>query len=161
MTFAAGMFVCYDINYAGWVLGGCLNSILAAATILGACGIFPVPGGVIAFPFALLLSAVHRFDNLTASTTVLVPLTFSGRTCYSLYLVHQLPFKAISTGFSRAGVASDQATLLLTVPTCIAVSVTLSWLFYHLVERRFLNIPKPVLDHVGLRMAPAYSGENR
>jgi peptidoglycan/LPS O-acetylase OafA/YrhL len=86
---------------------------------------------------------------------------FCGRICYSLYLVHQLPVKTISTGLYRAGVASDQATLLLTVPTCIAVSVTLSCLFCHLVERRFLNIPKPVLDDVGLRMAPAYSGENR
>jgi peptidoglycan/LPS O-acetylase OafA/YrhL len=44
MTFAAGMLVYYRINYAGWVLGGCLNSTLAAAAILGAYGIFPVPG---------------------------------------------------------------------------------------------------------------------
>jgi peptidoglycan/LPS O-acetylase OafA/YrhL len=161
MMFAAGMLVYYRINYAGRVLGGCLNSALAAAAILGACGIFLVPGGVIAFPFALLLSAAHRFDNLTAGATALVPLTFCGRICYSLYLIHQLPVKANSTGLYWAGVASDQAALLLTVPTCIAVSVTLSWLFYHLVERRFLNIPKPVLDDVGLRMAPAYSGENR
>jgi peptidoglycan/LPS O-acetylase OafA/YrhL len=86
---------------------------------------------------------------------------FCGRICYSLYLVHQLPVKAISAGFYRAGMASDHATLLLTVPACIAVSVALGWLFYHSVERRFLNVPKPVLDDAGIRMALADNGANK
>ena len=62
--------------------------------------------------------------------------------CYSLYLVHQLPARAISAGFHRLGMNSDWAVLLITVPCCVAVSVLLAWVFHVAVEKRFLNVPR-------------------
>jgi peptidoglycan/LPS O-acetylase OafA/YrhL len=139
LTFAAGMLVYYRTNYAGPVAGWLLNCVLAAASLLALRGLVPVPGGEVAFPFALLLSLVHRFDLHTARARLLVPLALCGQMCYSLYLVHQLPTKAISNALHRSGVTSDAGTLLLTVPACIAASVLVGWVFYLAVERRFLN----------------------
>jgi len=151
LTFAAGMVVYYQSNYAGRTMRWCLNAVLAVAALLTWCRVVAIPGGEVAFPFALLISLAHRFDVHTARVRFLVPFAFCGQMCYSLYLVHELPVKAISHSLHQAGVISDQATLLLTVPMSVAVCVFLGWLFYLAVERRFLNNPRPVLASVGIQ----------
>jgi peptidoglycan/LPS O-acetylase OafA/YrhL len=145
LTFAAGMLVYYRANYAGTMGRWAVAGTLAAGAGLAVGGVVEVPGGEIAFPFALLLVLAHRFDAWTSGARLFVPFTFCGQMCYSLYLIHQLPVKAISNGFHRAGIVSETETLLITAPLCVAVSVTLGWCFFLAVERRFLNSPGPAL----------------
>ena len=142
LTFAAGMAVYYRINHAGPIASWCLLGALAAASLLSLTGVVEVPGGEVAFPFAVLLSVLHRFNARTAQAAALTSLTICGQMCYSLYLVHQLPVKAISNAMHVAGLNSDAATLFLTVPLCVAASLALGWLFHIVVERRFMNSPQ-------------------
>jgi peptidoglycan/LPS O-acetylase OafA/YrhL len=143
LTFAAGMLVYYRINYASGMRRWYLDAVL----ILALVGVFLeglpfAAGSTAAFVLALGLSLLHRWDNLLATSTLAFPIVWCGRMCYSLYLVHQLPTRALSAGFHRLGINSDLSVLLITVPCCMAVSIPLAWLFHVVVERRFLNVSR-------------------
>jgi peptidoglycan/LPS O-acetylase OafA/YrhL len=149
LHFAAGILVYYRVNYAsGWVARA-VNLLLLAGLIAFGWGRFPVlhahsgvgEGGVVAFAFALFLSLAQPWDRLLASAAVARPLLFCGGICYSLYLVHWPVAKLAGHGLYLLGVRGDAATLLVTVPVVVAASVFLAWLFFRLVERRFLNAP--------------------
>ena len=146
LLFAAGVAVFYRIRYASGWRATAVDLVLFAA--IPACFWVPVPiyGAVIGFVFAAALPWLYRFDAKVAAAPTLKPLLLCGQMCYSLYLVHQIPVKAVTTALARAGAVGPTATLLLAMPLSIAVSVGLGWVFHVAVERRFLNTPARALD---------------
>lgn len=61
--------------------------------------------------------------------------------CYSLYLVHQIPVRAVSAGLQQMGADGVFSTLFVVMPASVAVALALGWFFHLHVERRFLNQP--------------------
>jgi peptidoglycan/LPS O-acetylase OafA/YrhL len=142
LAFAAGMVVYYRINYASRRQRLFLDALLIGAIVCSLSEGLPfAPGSTAAFTFAFGLSFLHHWDKWLVTSYLAIPIVWCGRMCYSLYLVHQLPTRALSAGFHRLGIDSDLSVLLITVPCCMIVSIPLAWLFHVIVERRFLNIP--------------------
>jgi peptidoglycan/LPS O-acetylase OafA/YrhL len=138
LNFAAGILVYRTLRYAGRLGGGIAVTLLMAG--VAAAPAWNVPGGSIGFAFALILLGLHRFDRRLAGSRFLRPISYCGEMCYSLYLVHQLLVKATAILLLRLGVESPVATLFLTVPLCVLVSVVVARGFYVLIERRFVNV---------------------
>ena len=139
LTFAAGILVYYWIQHANRKQRFLLTLILLAAIAWAMRYSTDIPGGRTAFCFSLILLLLHKWDKAIATFRLLSPLTWCGTMCYSLYLVHQIPVKAVSQGLYWSGVTGSWQTLFIVIPCCIVVSVTLGFLFYSSVERRFLN----------------------
>ncbi len=101
----------------------------------------PIYGAIAGFAFAAALPWLYRFDRQMAASAALKPLLVCGQMCYSLYLVHQIPVKAVTTALYRHGVTGPLSTLFIAIPVSVGVSVGLGWMFHIVVERRFLNPP--------------------
>jgi peptidoglycan/LPS O-acetylase OafA/YrhL len=151
LNFAAGVLVYHGLHrsprgarYVGIVL------LLVGAAISPQVG---VPGGAVGFVFAVVLWCLHPFDRGISSSIVLRPITWCGEMCYSLYLVHQLLVKAVAVSLASIGMVSPLATLFVTVPLSIVVSVAFGRLFYLVVERRFIKA-RPVYQPAGVAATP-------
>ncbi len=149
LDFAAGILVYVVVNY------GSRKSALVALCLLAA-GIawqFTKPEGfvsftpssqqnrAVAFGFAMLLLLIHPFDDKIAKHPAVRPIEWCGTLCYSMYLVHWPAVRIISHLLYDAGATSSVATLLVTIPVCVAASILMGWGFHLLIERRFLNSP--------------------
>lgn len=100
----------------------------------------------IASLFALGLIVARPWDSRLCAQPWLWPLFACGRMCYSLYLVH-LPVILFMRGFAQAAdIAVERVSPLVTVPLGLLTSLGIAWLFFILVERRFLNTPSPVVQ---------------
>jgi peptidoglycan/LPS O-acetylase OafA/YrhL len=155
MAFAAGILVYYRVNYAGrrgiWAINGVL---LAGALLYGY--FFPLQSpharlgelNFVALAFALVLSLLHPWDARLAAARPLRPIIFCGTICYSLYLIHWPVVKAIGHAAYWLGLRSDTAIVLVALPLGVAASVAVSWLFYRVVEKRFLNPPQSAASRV-------------
>ena len=155
LLFAAGVLVYYQINYASAAQARIAQVVLLLAIPLG-IWLSPIPGSIVGFTFAAALPMMYAFDNRISVAAALKPLKYCGDMCYSLYLVHQIPVKAVSTALRDAGIVSPWATLLVTVPASVIVSVVLGWTFHVVVERRFLNssASSPDISRVGTKAEP-------
>lgn len=141
LLFAVGVAVFYRIRYAtGW-RARAIDALLVAAIPLSLWVSVPIYGAVAGFVFAAALPWLYRFDRQVTASFALKPLLICGQMCYSLYLVHQIPVKAVTTLLYRYGVTSAVSTLFVVIPVSVAVSIGLGWLFHLHVERRFLNAP--------------------
>jgi peptidoglycan/LPS O-acetylase OafA/YrhL len=154
LYFAAGIAVYYAINYASrlgqWAVAGGLALMLAWGIKTH------IDSRTASFAFALLLLALHPLDGSLASAAWARPVSWCGTMCYSLYLVHWPVTKAASHLLFDAGFNSPAETLLVTVPTCIGLSLAAAFPFHLLVERRFLNTPR-----VAPRKAPEFAATVR
>lgn len=147
LAFAAGVGVYYRVNYADKKARLYLDVLLGCGVFLALGGIpnwaeFPqgVPAYLAsAFAFALLLGWLHPWDSAVAGSRLLVPLSFWGRRCYSLYLLHGPIVELLKWNLFRWGVTSNAGTLLVTVPVCMVAALVPAALFHHFVERRFVN----------------------
>jgi peptidoglycan/LPS O-acetylase OafA/YrhL len=171
MLFASGVLVYRQINY-----GTPRQNRIAVAVLLAGIGLALLrPGQVLelsanvpqfmlaAFLFALFLMAVHRADSWMMSQPWLRPLQRCGILCYSLYLVHWPMVGFLSFALYKLGIRGPAATLTVTVPLCLGISLLMAELFHRGVERYFLNKPlaktvrstalKPALDEVSHRSA--------
>ncbi len=155
LMFAAGILVYYVRNYGrGW------HSAAAYATLLAGVAVSVVvkgpffSGTSFALAFAILLLAIQPWDARLVKARVAGPLLFCGTMCYSLYLVHALPVRAISKALYLGGWNSSLVTLSVTVPLCLAVSVLCGWAFYRAVEARFLNKPQRMAGTTAAEPAP-------
>ena len=101
----------------------------------------PIYGAITGFVFAAALPWLYKFDRQVAASAALKPLLVCGQMCYSLYLVHQIPVKAVTTALFRNGVTGPLSTLFIVIPVSVGVSIGLGWMFHVAVERRFLNSP--------------------
>jgi len=95
----------------------------------------------VAVTFAGMLLVLHRFDTQLLAWRTVRGLGWCGTMCYSLYLVHQTPVKAVSAALPVWGFQSGLATLMVVMPACVVVSLLFGRLFFKTVESRFLNVP--------------------
>lgn len=153
ILFAAGILVYYRANWAGrvgrWV--ALLPLVLGLAWSLHAPWKLALPKSnfwqelFVAFVFAIAIALLQPMDEKLERVRLLAPLRFVGRMCFSLYLVHLPVTKAVSHAVARAGLTSDAAVLLITVPMSVAVALPVAWLFYRHVERRFVSPPSALV----------------
>lgn len=141
LLFAVGVAVFYRLRYATGVRAIALDALLLIAIPLSLWLSVPIYGAITGFAFAAALPWLYKFDRRVAAAPFLKPLLICGQMCYSLYLVHQIPVKAVTTALYRNGVTGPLPTLLIVIPISVAVSVGLGWMFHIVVERRFLNPP--------------------
>lgn len=152
LLFAAGVAAYYSVNQAmGW-RSLLVQWLLVAAVPMAFITDTP-SGGTAGFALAAALPLLHPFDQNLASIKALSPLRVAGQMCYSLYLVHQLPVRAISAGFLLLGWSGPWTTLFVTVPVSFTVALILGWVFHVNVERRFMN-SAPMLTSRVPRMDP-------
>jgi peptidoglycan/LPS O-acetylase OafA/YrhL len=143
LLFAVGVAVFYRLRYATGRQAVALDALLLLAIPLSMWLSVPIYGAITGFAFAAALPWLYRFDRNMAASAALKPLLVCGQMCYSLYLVHQIPVKAVSTALYRNGATGPLSTLTIVIPASIALSVGLGWIFHVAVERRFLNTPVP------------------
>lgn len=139
LLFAAGVAAFYRIHYARGRGVLAIDAVLLALIPLSVVLHVPIYGAIVGFIFAAALPWLYRFDRPVASSRMLAPLLLCGQMCYSLYLVHQIPVKAVTMFLFRSGIHSAAATLLVATPAALLVAVGLGWGFHVAVERRFLN----------------------
>lgn len=138
LLFVAGVAVYYQLLHAQPVAARFLQALLILSVVTP--WLIDIPhDNAIGFAFAALLPILRPYDRWMIDLPIWRTLAVPGRMCYSLYLVHQLPVKAISMATMRWGVRDATGTLLVTLPICVAASLALGWLFHVAVERRFLN----------------------
>lgn len=143
LQFAAGVGVYYFRIHAGrWAKVG----ILAALFYLTLANLFPLSSlgntqrvDLVVIFFAFLLIAGEPWDLRVAKSWGGRFFGAFGKISYSMYLVHYPMVNVIAHLLHRAGWSSPQATLLLTIPLCVMASSVLAMVFYHCVERHFLN----------------------
>ena len=146
LQFAAGVGVYQVLNFGTGRTAIALVGLLTAAAIHQ---YFIMPHGqldhtlhesnVVAFLFAVILIGLHRFDRAIAGSPLAAPLATCGLACYSIYLVHAPLVKGLSHALFLMGYTSGVATLMVTIPSCLIVSIVLGRMFHRCVEQRFLN----------------------
>ncbi len=141
LLFAVGVTVFYRLRYATGARAIALDALLLIAIPLSLWLSVPIYGAITGFVFAAALPWLYKFDRQVAGAAALKPLLVCGQMCYSLYLVHQIPVKAVTTVLYRNGMTGPLSTLLIVIPVSVGVSVGLGWMFHAVVERRFLNAP--------------------
>jgi peptidoglycan/LPS O-acetylase OafA/YrhL len=162
MQFAAGIFVYYVVNYLKgrdrWIWTAAFTT--AAVATFFVRDLFPSDidrSTVLASLFAAGLMILYPWDSSVAHARWLRPISYSGQICYSMYMIHWPICKVITRGAFLAGFNGVWETLLVTLPVCLALSVGAAALFFHWVERHFLNAPSeapPAREPVG-RLATA------
>ncbi len=150
LSFAAGILVYWQVNEAKpgerrvwWLLGAL--ALCGVALRRGPLGwhyefysfeIFASVG------FAGILIILHRHDLAIDTSSYLRPVRFCGVLCYTLYLVHEAVVGRVARTLFALGATGAMSTVAFTIPVSIAASVGVGWIFYILVERRFVQ-PSP------------------
>jgi peptidoglycan/LPS O-acetylase OafA/YrhL len=143
LLFAAGIAVYYRVNYASGWRSRAIDVVLLASIPIAWFLDIPVNGATIGFVFAAALPFLYTFDRQITAATIFRPLVGPGQMCYSLYLVHQLPVRAVTAGLRLLKLGGTWPTLFLAIPAGVGFSVALGWLFHTTIERRFLNQREP------------------
>jgi peptidoglycan/LPS O-acetylase OafA/YrhL len=144
--FAVGVAVYWRLNKAESARSKrAVDVFLAVLIALWMAGYLrgtPVEGSTpAAVVFGYLLILLRRFDKQSNQLVWLAPLRACGRRCYSIYLVH-LPVCTIGNlWLFERGLTSFWARVLIMIPIVSTAAVGMSWLFFQLVERHFLNPP--------------------
>lgn len=150
LMFAAGILLYQRINYltgrTAWMAIMALG--MAAAYGLGERLLTIDPHDkhmgeyiFVAATFAIFLSVIKRWDDSIANHWSLAPFRWCGKISYSIYLTH-FPITVLAACLiGMLGIHHDGHVFLITIPICLALSLPLSWIFYQLVERHFVNAP--------------------
>ena len=142
LLFALGLLVYSHVNMQqGW-LRRLVALVLIGSTIAGFySNMFP-QGFLVAAVFAVALIVLRPWEAAIARSGAIAFFNWCGVRCYSIYLVHGLLVEILAKALFLAGIKSSWLTLLVTIPSCMVVSLYLGDLFYHFVERHFLNTTK-------------------
>jgi peptidoglycan/LPS O-acetylase OafA/YrhL len=146
--FAAGILVYHALNYPTkrqfrWTI-----AVLGLGTLYGAADRFlsndPIQMHLgeylcVAALFALALLYLRRWDDTVSNHWSVRPLLWCGQRSYSIYLTHYPLVVVFSSAMALAGFTSELSVALIVVPTCVALSLPIAWLFHRMVEQRFLN----------------------
>ena len=106
---------------------------------------------IVAFVFAAVIAVLHPWDAQIMNSRWLRPVTLCGTMCYSLYLVHAPIVAVVSRVLDRMGARGDAAVVLVVLPVSTLISVLAGWIFYRLVERKFLNTSPRTTASAGTR----------
>lgn len=136
--FAVGLLVYGRLNAPLTRRGrGAVDAVLVVLLIAGLIARERETVTVAAFGLALI--GLRPWDDWAGRRTWLNPLRACGRRCYSIYLAH-LPVVVVGNlGLYALGVTAFWAKALVMIPLVSAVSVGAGWVFFDLVESRFLN----------------------
>ncbi len=94
---------------------------------------------VVAFGCAAVVALVVLYrDTPHAAILRFAPLTYLGKLCFGLYLLHRPADTIVSALATRLGLAGD----LWLMPAKIALAVVLATISWHLIERPFLRLKK-------------------
>jgi peptidoglycan/LPS O-acetylase OafA/YrhL len=144
--FAVGLAVYWRLNKAESAgAKRAVDAFLASLVLIWMAGYFrgtPVEGSTpAAVAFGYILIALRRWDEQAARFGLLAPLRACGRRCYSIYLIH-LPVCTVGNlWLFERGLTGFWARVLVMIPVVSSAAVGVSWLFFHAVERHFLNPP--------------------
>ncbi|MEZ6086967.1 MAG: acyltransferase [Pirellulaceae bacterium] len=97
----------------------------------------------VACGFAIILAVAKRWDRQLSTHWTLRPFASCGKISYSLYLTHFPITVFIGSTLAFAGITRDAHVFLVTIPLCLLASFPVALVFYHLVEKRFVNDAKP------------------
>ena len=148
--FAAGVGLYWDLHCATLrqakvfrmmacsVLVG-LAILAATTTVIGQGTPFSAWRVVEAMGFAGLLWFLKKHDERIASLSFLNGFKSCGVICYSIYLTHLFPVKLLSQQFSYLGYRDDSTIVFVCIPLTLTMSIALGYVFYVLIERRFLT----------------------
>jgi peptidoglycan/LPS O-acetylase OafA/YrhL len=149
IMFAAGILVYFVVNYSTphrrfWLClllwFGILTALADPRQLLNSRVDEPNQMYLAAFSFALLAIFLHRRDQQLVNCPVLRPFFYCGEMCYSIYLVHW-PVALVAGGiFKSLGINGTAAILLIGLPGCIIITVSVARIFHVLIERRFWNL---------------------
>ena len=136
-TFAAGLLVYYVVNYRSRraAVVASISLMLLVPVILASVGLDVVAG----LSFASVLILLHPYDATISNAALARPVIWCGTMCYSLYLIHQPLVRGVASVLYGLGVTGLGATLGITVPLALLLSLIAGRTFYVAVERRFLN----------------------
>jgi peptidoglycan/LPS O-acetylase OafA/YrhL len=95
-----------------------------------------------AVAFAVFLALLSKYDETLSRFRIVVPLSWCGTICYSLYLVHVPIVHAIRSVAEIAGRGDGWFAIGAVMPVCVAASLAMGWCFHRAVEVRFLNTPQ-------------------
>ena len=98
---------------------------------------------LVACTFGIFMSYIKRWDLQVAQHWLLAPFRWSGKISYSLYLTHFPITVFVASFLAMGGVTSDADVLRITIPACMILSFPVAYVFYLLVERRYINTPQP------------------
>jgi len=143
--FAVGMAVYWRLTVAKTLVAKrSVELCLFVLAILGWLGYFPsrTPySTAVAAMFGLTLIALRGWDERGDACAWLRPIRACGRRCYSIYLIH-FPVVAFATQwFYERGPTGFWLKFFVMVPILAGAGVAVSWLFFAIVERHFLNAP--------------------
>jgi peptidoglycan/LPS O-acetylase OafA/YrhL len=143
LLFAYGLALYYHRNYAI----GIQRWLLPAFGLIGIVWGSHVgqPHFVVAASFSLALGLLENWDEQIARMRAVSPLTWCGKRCYSIYLIHWPVTKAVSGVGLALGLFTPFTTLMALVPLSLVFSVSLAYPFHKFVEQRFLNTPRATL----------------
>jgi peptidoglycan/LPS O-acetylase OafA/YrhL len=152
LDFAPGVLLYYRLHHAtGRVQWRLDTAMCIAPVVLGFVAWWRphhyIQECFLSWTFAALLRFLYRWDVAMVQSRWLRPGCFCGLMCYSLYLTHFPLSKACSHMLYLGGVRGLWPTLLVTIPLCLALCISLAWAFHVYVERRFLNTPA-VMAHL-------------
>jgi exopolysaccharide production protein ExoZ len=88
--------------------------------------------------FVIVLWALRPFDTHLAQRAVLRPLMWFGTISYSVYLSHIMVIGFMDAGGRRLGF--DREWYWVTWLIEVAVAIVTGWLFYLVIERRFISL---------------------
>ena len=91
--------------------------------------------------FGLALIAFRGLDPAVSRQSWLRPVRACGRRCYSIYLVHLPVCTVANEWLSSLGLVGFWWRVVVMIPLVSLGSVAVSWLFFEVVEKRFLNPP--------------------
>ena len=148
--FGFGALLFAIVSGGGWRL---CHSLKMSATICIILGIYYAcygasSEGVIGHPspriqafvcllFFLTLLLLQPFNHKLSQWKLLAPLTWLGTFSYSIYLIHLIIIPFPDVGLRRMGF--DGPLYILTYLAQVLVSISAGWLFFILVERRFIS----------------------
>ncbi len=149
--FALGIYLYRYVNYLPQSRK--MVHLLIAAAVLGGAvlGRHHLPSEVdrstvAAGLFMWVLMVSQPWDHVISTSRWLAPFRYCGTICFSMYLVHWPICKLISHAMYLNGIRDGWSMLLIAVPLSLASSIVVAACFYHLVERRFLNVNKPTSE---------------
>jgi peptidoglycan/LPS O-acetylase OafA/YrhL len=147
LQFAAGILVYYSLNYLSpkklWWSYLVLTLGIPYA-LRGKLGVGSTVESdlVQSLVFAILILALAPKDKQFFQSKMLKPFLWCGTMCYSLYLIH-LPVTTLLSRFmyNSLHMTDSYKVLLFTLPLCVAASLVIGWLFFHIIEKKCLNTP--------------------
>lgn len=149
LLFVCGIFLYHHVNYltgasARWAIAvmsvgalyGLAERVLAADAFDRHIGEYIL----VACTVAMFLASIKRWDAQIAKHWLLSPFRWSGKMSYSLYLTHFPITVFTASALASGGITRDGDVFLVTLPICLLLSFAVAYVFYHVVERRFVNV---------------------